>query len=220
MKEKTEFKPKPMVEIGRRPILWHIMKIYAHFGHNEFILPLGYKGNMVKDYFFNHRDFRITFADTGLESLTGERLLKIREYLADDEFMATYGDGVSDININDLLVFHRRHGRIATITGVHPYSKYGLVKVGSGGLATVFKQKPLVELKGQYVGGGFMVMNKKIFNYVTEGPLEDAFPKLIADKQLAVYIHKGFWMAMDTYLEMQELNKLWAATKPWAIWES
>lgn len=220
LKEETEFKPKPMVEIGGRPILWHIMKIYSHYGHNEFILPLGYKGGMIKEHFSGNPDkFKITFANTGLESLTGERLMKVKKFITNDDFMVTYGDGVSDIDIGRLLSFHKKQGTIATITGVHPYSKYGLVQINKKtSLATEFRQKPLVEFENEFVGGGFMVFNKKIFSYLDDGSLETVFPKLIRRKQLSVYRHKGFWMAMDTYLEMAQLNKLWRESKPWAVW--
>lgn len=240
MKEETEFKPKPMVLIGNKPILWHIMKIYAHYGYNEFILALGYKGEMIKDYFLNERalindftlntsnneikfhnnksdDFKITFVDTGLESLTGERLLKIKEYITGEEFMATYGDGVGDIDINRLIDFHRRQGTIGTITVAHPYSKYGLIKINDErNLAVHFEQKPLMY---DYVSTGFMVFNKKSFDYFDEGMMENAFPKLIKENQLSIYKHHGFWKGMDTYREFEEMNKLWETDRPWAVWE-
>lgn len=240
MKEETEFKPKPLVEIGGRPILWHIMKIYAQHGFNDFILALGYKGNMIKDYFLNHKiftndftyhhssneikfhdpvadDFKITFVDTGQESFTGERLLGVKKYIPENEFMVTYGDGVGDINIGKLTNFHKNQGTAATITGVHPYSKYGLVSVDKENkLVTGFHQKPLMH---DYVSSGFMVFNPKIFDYLDKGPLENAFPKLIQDRQLSLYIHDGFWRGMDTYHDLEELNRLWSETKPWAIWE-
>ena len=240
MKEETEYRPKPLVEVGGRPVLWHIMKHYAYFGHDHFVLALGYKGGMIKDYFLNHRalandftfslaknslefhsgekdDFRITFADTGLESLTGARLLQIKKYIKGDTFMVTYGDGVSDLDINDLIKFHRKKNVIATITGVHPHSKYGMVKIGKNGLVTNFDQKPRME---EYVSGGFMIFNKKIFDYLESGPMELAFPKLIKEKQLAIYCHDGFWKAVDTYQELEELNRVWAGGRPWAVWES
>ena len=240
LKEETEFKPKPLVLIGNKPILWHIMKAYAHYGYNEFILALGYKGEMIKDYFLNERafvndftldapnnklefhdnhqhNFRITFAETGLESLTGERILKIKKYLTDEEFMVTYGDGVSDININKLIDFHRKQKTLSTITGVHPRSKYGVVEIDKDKeLATEFAQKPLTQ---HYINGGFMVFNKTALDYFDEGTMENIFPKLIKERQLSVYRHDGFWKSMDTYNEMEELNKLWETDRPWAIWE-
>jgi glucose-1-phosphate cytidylyltransferase len=241
MKEETEYRPKPLVEVGGRPILWHIMKAYAHHGHNKFILALGYKGGMIKEYFLNHRalandftfslaknslefhvgekdDFQITFADTGMESLTGGRLLAVKKYIKGDEFMVTYGDGVSDIDINKLLAFHKKQRTVATITGVHPHSKYGMVKVDKKTNRVVhFDQKPRME---EYVSGGFIVFNKKIFDYLENGPMELAFPKLIKEKQLSIYCYNGFWKAVDTYQELEELNRIWNESRPWAIWEN
>lgn len=240
LKEETEFKPKPMILIGGKPILWHIMKIYNHYGHNEFVLPLGYKGHMIKDYFVNHKlfthdlthhiksgathyhndnvdDFVITFAETGLNSLTGKRILMAKPYITEDEFMVTYGDGVADINIKELIEFHHRHGKIGTITGVHPYSKYGLVSVDDGNnLVKGFRQKPLLK---EYVSGGFMIFNKKAFKYFDGGQIEDGLKRLAKKGQLAIFKHEGFWKAMDTYLEMEQLNKLWETKKPWAVWD-
>ncbi len=240
MKEETEFKPKPLVLIGGKPILWHIMKIYAHYGFNEFVLALGYKGDMIKDYFLNQRaflndftldtstnkmqfhdksgdNFKITFIDTGLESQTGERILRVKKYITENEFMVTYGDGVSDIDINKLITFHGKKERIGTITGVHPYSKYGLIKIDKKNeLVKTFDQKPLMY---DYVSGGFMIFNKKAFNYFNKGPIENGLIKLAKKRQLLVYRHEGFWKAMDTYREMEELNKLWEENRPWAVWE-
>lgn len=240
MKEETEFKPKPLVEIGGRPILWHIMKIYAHYGFNEFILALGYKGDMIKDYFLkskyfasdftlhtasssvdfhadDHDDFKITFADTGAETLTGERLLRVKKYIPEKEFMVTYGDGVGDVDLKKLLEFHRAQGTTATLTGVRPRSRFGLMKIDEGkSLASGFAQKPQLE---DYISGGFMVFKQKAFNYFDEGWLENAFEKLTAQKELSVYKHDGFWKAMDTYNEMEELNEIWKESRPWAEWE-
>jgi len=241
MKEETEFKPKPLVLIGGKPILWHIMKIYSYYGYKEFILALGYKGDMIKDYFLNQKalssdftlntstneikfhtnefdNFIITFADTGLESLTGERILRAKKYISEDEFMITYGDGVADIDIKELVAFHQKSGTIGTITGVHPYSKYGLIKIDEGGrdLIEEFNQKPLMR---EYVSGGFMVFKRRFFDYLDEGPMEEAIKKLTQEKQISVYKHKGFFKGMDTYREMEELNKLWKESRPWAVWE-
>jgi len=240
MKEETEFKPKPMVLIGGKPILWHIMKIYSHYGYNEFILALGYKGDMIKDYFLDQRafsndftldisknkinfrnnqldEFKITFAETGLESETGERILKARKHISGDEFMVTFGDGVSDLEIGKLVDFHREQKTIGTISGVHPYSKYGLVKIDEkNNLVIDFKQKPLLY---DYVSGGFMIFNKKAFDYFDEGPMENGLIKLVKEGQLSIYKHEGFWKPMDTYREMEELNELWQKDKPWAVWD-
>jgi glucose-1-phosphate cytidylyltransferase len=219
MKEETEFKPKPMVGIGNKPILWHIMKIYAHHGYKEFVLALGYKGEMILEHFTKEpEEFQITFAQTGLESLSGGRIVQSGAYIAEDEFMVTYGDGLADINISELVRFHRAQGTIGTITGVHPYSKYGLVRIDEQkSIVLDFEQKPRLY---DYVSGGFMVFQKKALEYFDEGNMEEALVRLAKESQLSVYRHEGFWKPMDTYREMQELNQLWNTTRPWAIWEN
>jgi len=241
MREETEYKPKPMVLIGGSPMLWHIMKIYAHYGYNNFILALGYKGNMIKDYFLDQRaflndftletskneidfhnnqcdNFNITFAETGLESATGERILRIEKYIKNDLFMLTFGDGVSDININKLVNFHLKQKTLGTITGVHPFSKYGLIKIDKKKKLVVdFQQKPLIF---DYASGGFMVFHKNALKYFDDEPMENGLIKMAKEKQLSVYCYDGFWKAMDTYREMDEANKLWETTRPWAVWEN
>lgn len=240
MKEETEYKPKAMVLIGEKPMLWHIMKGYSHYGYNKFILALGYKGEMIREYFLNQKiflndftldvatdkkefhnndsdAFNITFAQTGAESLTGERILRVKKYITEDEFMVTYGDGVSDIDISKLVDFHRKQKTLGTITGVHPHSKYGLIQIDKEhNLVKGFDQKPLMY---DYVSGGFMVFNKKAFDYFDNGPMEDGLVKLAKDGQLSCYKYEGFWKAMDTYREMEELNKLWQDSRPWTVWE-
>lgn len=247
LKEETEFKPKPMILIGGKPILWHIMKIYAYYGFNEFIIALGYKGEYVKDYFLNqkyfvhdftlstksqyiklHRektdgihidDFRITFVDTGLETLPGERIMRCRNYLPleDQDFMVTYGDGVANINISDLVAFHRKQKTIGTVTGVNPRSKYGLLRIDKTGRATHFTEKPV--LRGR-INGGFMVFQKSIFDYIHEGEYEHlALKRLISAKQLSVYLHDEFWHCMDTYQDVGDLNMLWSSDAPWKVWK-
>jgi len=239
LKEETEYKPKAMVVVGAKPILWHIMKIYAHHGYREFVLALGYKGQAIKEFFLNERayssdftlrtssgaidyhqqhadDFSVTFADTGVDSLTGERLRRLKKYLGDEEFMVTYGDGVADIDVAELVRAHRRQGTLATITGVHPTSKYGLLHSDERDRVQNFSQKPKL---GDYVNGGFMVMSPGVFDYVDDGMIEDALIRMAADHQLSVYRHGGFWKAMDTYQEMEELNRLWESERPWAMWE-
>jgi len=240
LKEETEHKPKPMILIGGRPILWHIMKIYQHYGHKEFVLTLGYKGHMIKDYFINHRlftqdlthhiksgtthfhsdstdDLAITFAETGEVTMTGGRILAVKKYISEDEFMITYGDGVADIDVNELIKFHRQQKKIGTITGVHPHSKYGLIMVDDQkNLVKSFRQKPMMK---EYVSGGFMIFNKKAFKYFDEGPMENGLKRLVAKGQLAIFKHHGFWKAMDTYQEMLQMNDLWKVKRPWAVWE-
>ena len=219
MKEETEFKPKPMVKVGEKPLLWHIMKIYSYYGFNDFVIALGYKGDMIKEYFSNNNDdnFNITMVDTGQESLTGERVRRLKEYIKDDIFMLTYGDGVANININELLEFHKKQNTLATITGVHPHHKYGLVKVDGNNLVEEFYQKPTLP---DVVNGGFMVLSKKVFDYIKkDSMIEDVFFPLIQKKQLSVYQHNDFWFAIDTYKEYEDLNKMWQNNPQWKIWQ-
>lgn len=245
LKEETEFKPKPMVFIGNKPLIWHIMKIYSHRGFNEFILALGYKADYIKDYFLNQKafttdftldttnhktkfylqsregpdKFKITFVDTGLETLPGERILKCKKYIpqTDEYFMVTYGDGVSDINIRDLIKFHKKQKTIGTISAVHPRSKYGLVEITDGILVKGFTEKPVLS---DWVSGGYMIFNKNLFDYLNPGEYEhEALKRLAAEKQLSVFKHEGFWYAIDTYKELEDLSKIWDSGKaPWKIW--
>jgi len=245
LKEETEFKPKPMVEVGGAPILWHIMKIYNHYNYCDFVLALGYKGTDIKDHFLRQKyhnndlvlntkdgnivtfdnntpdnpgdDFNIIFADTGLNTPHGERVLKLKKYIEEDLFMVTYGDGVADINIDKLIEFHKSHGKIATMTGVHPTSRWGLVNSDENNLITEFAQKPQLF---DYVNGGFMVFNKEFFNYLRPGDMiEDALVRLIPQKQAALYKHEGFWYGMDTYKDFLFLNELWEKDPKWKIWK-
>ena len=245
LREETEFKPKPMVEIGGKPILWHIMKIYAHYGYRDFVLALGYKGDYIKDYFlkqkyyesdfclntkdgeisnlipnnnFEKDEFNVIFADTGLETPHGERVLRLKKYINEDLFMVTYGDGVADIDINKLVEFHKNKGTVATLTGVNPVSRWGLLNIDENDLITDFAQKPT--LYEGYVNGGFMVFKKEFFDFLKPGDMiEDAFPRLVSQKQLAVYKHQGFWYGMDTYREYLKLNELWEKSPQWKIWQ-
>lgn len=245
LKEETEFKPKPMVAVGNKPILWHIMKIFSCYGFNEFIITLGYKGDYIKDYFLNQKyladnftlytktgstklhkntlnnkdDFKITFVDTGTETLPGERILRIKDFIpeTDDDFMVTYGDGVSNVDIKKLVKFHKKHGLIGTVTGVHPRSKYGLLIIDKDSIVQEFFEKPVLN---EWINGGFMVFKKDFFNYLKEGEYEHAaIKRLINEKQLAVNIHDGFWHAMDTYNDVDELNRLWNEDPKWKVWK-
>jgi glucose-1-phosphate cytidylyltransferase len=243
LKEETEFKPKPMVEIGGKPILWHIMKIYASYGFKDFVLCLGYKGEMIKQYFLNYemmscditvelgssnvkvhnshqeQGWRIILADTGENALTGARVKRIEKYIDGDLFMLTYGDGVADIDIKKLLEFHKSHGKIGTVTGVHPSSRFGELVVESDQVKE-FSEKP--QIKEGFINGGFFVFNKKFFDYlndddscVLEGePLEH----LASDGELMIWKHKGFWQCMDTYRDMMLLNDIWGREAPWKVW--
>jgi len=240
LKEETEFKPKPMVTVGGMPILWHIMKQYSHYGFNNFILTLGYKGNSIKDFFLNHKalysDFRmeggevvetfsnyeenkfnIIFADTGEEKLTGERLKKVASYITTDQFMVTYGDGVSNIDIPELIDFHNGRDSIGTITGVHPTSKYGLVSIDDENKITSFEQQPKLQ---EYVNGGFMIFEKDFLKYLTEDQIiEDAMIEAAKNEGLGLYKHDGFWHSMDTYKDYKDLNVMWDADPKWQIWK-
>lgn len=246
LKEETEFRPKPMVHIGNNPILWHIMKIYAHFGFNEFIIALGYKGDYIKDYFLNQKyflhnftlhtksgttrvhkneqasnidNFIITFVDTGQETLPGERILMCKEFIprSDRDFMVTYGDGVANINISKLVSFHKKQNTIGTITGVNPRSKYGQVSKSSNNIVQKFKEKP--QLK-DWINGGFMVFKQDFFSYLRSGEMEyEALQRLIKKKQLSLYVHEGFWHSMDTYSDVINLNEMWKVSPQWKVWD-
>ena len=241
LKEETEFKPKPMVEVGGKPILWHIMKIYAHFGFRDFIIALGYKGNLIKDYFVNKKyydgdftlvtdkhsikhhkgekkdDFRITFVDTGQESLTGERVRRLKKYINDNDFMVTYGDGVADINIANLLSYHKNKKAIGTVTVAHPILKFGGLEIDKNGMAKKFEKRAKIK---NLINVGFMVFKKSVFNYIEpDSMIEDVFYKLIEKRQLTVYYHKEFFHSMDTYQDVQDLNNFWKENPAWKIWD-
>jgi glucose-1-phosphate cytidylyltransferase len=245
LKEETEFKPKPMVNVGGKPILWHIMKIYSHYGFNEFIIALGYKGDYIKQYFLNQKqlihnfslhtrtgftkihksngsnldDFKITFVDTGEETLPGERILRVKDYIPekDEHFMVTYGDGVSTINIKELVKFHKKQNTIGTITGVYPRSKFGLLKIGENNKVKEFNEKPVLK---ERTNGGFMIFKKDFFNYLRVGELEhEALKRLVKKDQLSVYKHEGFWESMDTYNDVLNLNRLWLDKPEWRVWK-
>lgn len=237
--------PKPMIPIGRFPILWHIMKYYASFGHRDFILCLGYKGSVIKDFFLNYEahtkdftielgrkdtltfhneheesDWRVTLADTGLEAMTGARIKRIQKYIGDDDFMLTYGDGVGDIDLNQLQSFHRGHGRALTVTGVRPPGRFGEL-LHTEGVITEFNEKP--QATGGRISGGFFVATPKLFNYLSddEGLVFEQQPmrSLVGDQQLMVFEHDGFWQPMDTSREYQLLNSLYEKGEaPWVIW--
>lgn len=240
LKEETEFRPKPMIEVGGKPILWHIMKIYEHFGFNEFIVALGYKGNLIKDYFASKKyydgdftidtfrnkikhyrpnsadHFKITFVDTGIESLTGERVRRVKKYIDSDNFMLTYGDGVADVNIKSLLKLHKSKKVLATLTGVHPHLKYGGIDFNKNKMVTKFEKKARLK---QLINGGFMVLEKKVVDLIApDSMIEDVFEKLALQNRLAVNVHEGFFHSMDTYQDVEELNTIWNEDPAWKIW--
>lgn len=247
LKEETEFRPKPMLPIGNRPILWHIMKLFAHFGHRDFVLCLGYKGEMIKEYFRNYswntrdvtvtigperacvfhdasseEDWAVTLADTGESSMTAYRVRQVRKYLKDEEhFLLTYGDGVGNVDIGALVTLHRKLGKVCTLTGVHPPGRFGELGIGENGDVLEFNEKP--QAGGGYINGGFMVCSQGIFDYLPADPtiMLEAAPmrQLVADGQLAVFAHHGFWQPMDTYQEFTLLNGLWESDQaPWKVW--
>lgn len=246
LREETEFRPKPMVNIGDRPILWHIMKIYSSFGFKRFVLPLGYKGEMIKDYFCHYElmnndmtitlghaesceihgshdesDWEVTLAHTGLKTLKGGRIKRVEKYIEGDTFMLTYGDGVSDLDINQLLDFHFSHGKMVTVTGVNPTARFGELKTNENSVVA-FKEKTKSSDSG-YINGGFFVMNKKIFEYLSAdensdleyGPLEE----IAISGELMVYKYKGYWACMDTLRDAEYLNSIWEQGKArWKRW--
>lgn len=247
IRDVSESAPKPMITVGALPILWHIMKYYACFGHKDFILCLGYKGQVIKDFFLNYEsntrdftiklssatatefhteheeaDWNVTLANTGLEAMTGARIRKIKKYIADDEdFLLTYGDGVGSIDINRLISFHREHKRILTVTGVRPPGRFGELMNTPEGHVTEFNEKP--QATGGRISGGFFVCNRKLFDYIDdrEDLTFEAEPmrRLVDDKQLMVFEHDGFWQPMDTYRDFMYLNGLVEkGIAPWVIW--
>jgi glucose-1-phosphate cytidylyltransferase len=245
LREETEFRPKPMVKIGGKPILWHIMKTYSHFGYNEFVLCLGYQGNVIKEYFLNYmlhnsditvklgenqrvtmhntsieENWTVTIVDTGEDHQKGARIKQIEPYIESDTFMVTYGDGVGDINIKDLVNFHKSKDKIATITGVNLPSAFGQI-YAEGSKVIEFNEKP--QIKEGVVNGGFLVFNRKIFDYLTEDKTCDlemgALEQLTREEQLMVFRHEGGWACMDTYRDTVYLNQLWDNNQAfWKTW--
>jgi glucose-1-phosphate cytidylyltransferase len=244
LSEETDLKPKPMVEIGGKPILWHIMKIYSHFGFNEFVVCCGYRGFYIKDYFHNYymheadmtidlrlneteyhqaksEPWRVTLVDTGLNTMTGGRIKRVERYVGNDTFMLTYGDGVGDIDIAALVAFHKSRGRLATLTAVQPHGRFGALELDSESAIRSFTEKPRGD--GAWINAGFFVLEPGIFSYLTDGdqttwersPME----KLARDGQLDAYKHDGFWRPLDTLRDKHELETLWSGGEaPWKIW--
>ncbi len=244
LREETEYKPKPLVDVGGRPIVWHIMKLYAAHGVRSFILCLGYKGHMIKEYFLNYRvmtndvtlklgqereiafhdyheeeQFEVTLADTGQDAMTGSRVKQVQRYVPDDTVLVTYGDGLADVNVTELLEFHRSHGKLATVTAVLPTSRFGILDLAEGEVRS-FAEKPRID---GWSSAGYFVFDRRVFDYFSADlscvmerePLE----RLAADGQLMAYRHDGFFYAMDTYREYLHLNELWASGEaPWKCW--
>ncbi|MDQ7821490.1 MAG: glucose-1-phosphate cytidylyltransferase [Candidatus Eremiobacteraeota bacterium] len=245
--EESYLRPKPMVEIGEKPILWHILKIYSHFGFREFVICLGYKGYVIKEYFAhfflhssdvtfdfsNNREticyqspaaepWRVTLADTGIETATGGRIKRVASYIGNEPFMLTYGDGVADIDIGRLLAFHRSHGKKATVTAVQPGGRFGAIELGDNDTVTGFKEKP----KGDrsLINGGFFVLEPEVFDYISDDSTyfeKEPIEKLAAEGELKAYLHKGYWQPMDTLRDRQVLEQQWQSGRaPWKIWSA
>lgn len=242
LSEETTLKPKPMVDVGGMPMLWHIMKIYSSFGFNEFVVALGYKGEVIKDYFLKYHhlsrsltiktrtgevdphhmsgeDWTVHLLDTGLETNTGGRVKRLAEFIGNEPFMLTYGDGVGNIDIPALLAFHQRHGRMATLTAVRPPARFGQMVI-SGEQVVEFKEKP--QIGEGWINGGFFVLQPEIVDYI-EGDSTywefDSLEKIAAVGGLSAYQHHGFWQSMDTLRDVHNLNKLWQeGSAPWKIW--
>lgn len=244
LSEETEIKPKPMVEIGGKPILWHIMKIYSHFGFNDFIICLGYKGYYIKEFFSNYflhqsdvvidlannsmdilqtkaEPWKITLIDTGAATMTGGRIKRIQQYVGNETFMLTYGDGVGDVNISDLVAYHKKEKKLATVTSVQPMGRFGSLELDSHNSVTAFIEKPHGD--GAWINGGFFVLEPGIFSYI-EGDHtyweRDPLENLAKKSQLVAYMHRGFWRPMDTLRDKKDLEDLWESGKaPWKLWK-
>lgn len=240
--EHTDLKPKPMVEIGGRPILWHIMKHFGHHGFREFVIALGYKGDVIKHYFLDYHalsgsltvdlatggvraqgedaeDWTVHLVDTGLDTQTGGRVKRLQPFLGDGTFMVTYGDGVSNVDLGALLHFHRSHAKLATLTAVRPPARFGAL-VMDGGMVTQFTEKP--QIGEGWINGGFLVLEPGVFEYLQgDGTSLEAYTmeRLVRDGQLAAYRHEGFWQCMDTLRDVRLLESLWqGGSPPWKVW--
>lgn len=244
LSEYTDLVPKPMVEIGGQPILWHIMNIYAHYGYNDFVVALGYKGEVIKDYFLNYyslksdftidlsngsanyiqkktMDWKVTLVDTGSSSMTGGRVKRLKEFIGDETFMLTYGDGVANINIEKLVEFHRSHGKMATITAVHPSARFGELVISKDLNVQSFKEKP--QTTQGWINGGFFVMEPEFLDLI-EGDTtvleEEPLERAAKAGELKAYLHDGFWQCMDTVRDRNVLEELWQNGKAkWNVWD-
>jgi len=241
--EETDLRPKPMVEIGGKPILWHIMKIYSSYGFNEFVVLVGYKGYYIKEYFANYflhqsdvtidmsngkmeilnnssEPWKVTLLDTGLNSMTGGRIKRAKDFVGDESFMLTYGDGVSDINISELVKFHKSHGKAITMTSAQPDGRFGALEITENNQVKSFHEKPKGD--GNWINAGFFVCEPKVFDYI-ENDLttfeQEPLKNLALDGEMFTYKHDGFWKPMDTLKDKNDLNKLWDnGNAPWKIW--
>lgn len=243
LSEETVARPKPMVEIGGKPILWHIMKLYSHYGFNDFVICLGYKGYIIKEYFSNyflhtsdvtidllhnktevHQQFaepwKVTLVDTGDHTMTGGRVKRVAPYVNGETFFLTYGDGVADVNVHELLAFHRRHGKLATVTSTQPKGRFGALTLDEQNYVRAFKEKPSGD--GNWINGGFFVMEPGLFQYIADDQAaleQEPMEKLSCDGQLLACKHHGFWQPMDTLRDKNYLEDLWVSGKaPWKVW--
>ncbi len=244
LSEETVMRPKPMVEIGGKPILWHIMKIYSHYGFNDFIICLGFKGYMIKEYFSNYflhmsnvtfdmknntmevlehhvEPWKVTLVDTGSDTMTGGRVKKVAPYIGGEPFMLTYGDGVSNVNITKLVKYHKGHGKSATVTATQPSGRFGALKLGPSEQVLSFQEKPAGD--GSWINGGFFVLEPRIFEFLTDDSTifeKEPLERLAAEGQLAAYRHNDFWYAMDTLRDKHHLEALWQSGQaPWKVWK-
>jgi glucose-1-phosphate cytidylyltransferase len=243
LSEETALKPKPMIEIGGKPILWHIMKLYSHFGINDFVICCGYKGYLIKEYFLNYfyhvsditidlkdnsveihkkqtEPWKVTLVDTGLDTMTGGRLLRVKDYIGNQTFCMTYGDGLSDINIHELLKFHKNKNKLATVSGAAPPGRFGSLTISDDDLVTSFSEK--TDMKQSFINAGFFVLEPNVFDYIQGDTTlweKEPIENLAKDKQLSVFKHQGFWQPMDTLREKNLLEDLWNKNNaPWKIW--
>ncbi len=244
LSEETDIRPKPMVEIGGKPILWHIMKIYSQYGFNDFVILLGYKGYFIKEYFANYllhqsditlniktgkmeilnnssEPWKVTLLDTGIDSMTGGRVKRAQKFIGDEPFMLTYGDGVSNINIKELVKFHKSHGKALTMMSAQPEGRFGALNIEDDNQVSSFQEKPPGD--GGWINAGFFVCKPKVFDYITEGDstiFEQApLQNMAKDGEIFTYKHKGFWKPMDTLRDKQHLQKLWEKDQaPWKVW--
>ncbi len=242
LREETEFRPKPMVEVGGRPILWHLMKGFSHHGLSDFVVCAGYRGEVIKDYFLNYsarngdftvsigksgiveqhsqssgEDWTVTVADTGALTMTGGRIKRVSRYLS-GTFVVTYGDGLADVDLKQLLAFHRSHGRLATVTTVRPLSRFGMMDLDASGLVLRYREKPISD---EYVNAGFFVFEPQVLEFLDDDCVLEQEPlqRLVADENLVAFRHDGFWQPMDTYREFTLLNQMWDRNEaPWKVW--
>jgi len=245
LSEETDIKPKPMVEVGGKPILWHIMKTYSHYGINEFVILLGYKGYYIKEYFANYflhqsdvtinmlngdmevhnnssEPWKVTLLDTGLNAMTGARVKKAKEHIGNKPFMLTYGDGVADIDIQETLAFHQQHGKLMTMTSAQPEGRFGALNINENDQVTTFEEKPKGD--GSWINAGYFVCQPEVLDYIDNGDdvifEQEPLRRLAQDAEIFTYKHKGFWMPMDTLRDKTKLNEMYeSGNAPWVVWE-